>query len=489
MSGAGGASAEPGPASFRHRGVVEGFYGTPWCHEDRLNVIERIGAWGMNRYVHAPKDDPLHRERWREPYPADARREFRELVECGERAGVCVGFALSPGLSIHYASRTDREALRAKLQAFRELGARFLALAFDDVPSALVHDDDRRSFPDLAAAHLAMAAEAQEAIGDATLWVVPTDYLGTESTRYLETLGGGLDPRVEVGWTGRTVLSPTIDAAEARKRAAALRRPLLLWDNTPASDGPMRNMLHLNAYQGRGADLGEHLSGALLNPMEHAHASGVTLRTAARYLADPARYDAERAFAEATRELGSGAPQAFDLFARAHRFSPLSPDDRDAELEAGLDDLREATGGGGDATPALARLREALARRSKVADELRRGLDDRRLLAEIEPWIESHACETRRITAAVEFLTTFFEAGRAVDRMFAFFGLEARLSREPLSSKSSYGPRRVLYPQLASMRDEHMALAAGPTLLRDRCLADAFVALAEDVALEGLRDR
>ena len=45
-------------AHFEHRGVVEGFYGEPFRHADRLWLIERLGDWGMNRYVYAPKDDP-----------------------------------------------------------------------------------------------------------------------------------------------------------------------------------------------------------------------------------------------------------------------------------------------------------------------------------------------------------------------------------------------------------------------------------------------
>ena len=87
---------------FAHRGIVEGFYGTPWSHDDRMWWVDRLGDWGMNRYVHAPKDDPYHRDRWREPYPAQAQREFRELIERGRQRGVDVGFAFSPGLSIEY---------------------------------------------------------------------------------------------------------------------------------------------------------------------------------------------------------------------------------------------------------------------------------------------------------------------------------------------------------------------------------------------------
>ena len=110
---------------FEHRGVVEGFYGPAFDPIDRLWLVEAMGRWGMNRYLHAPKDDPRHRERWREPYPSDDLAHFRQLVECGERGGVSVGFAISPGLSIRYSSSQDIAQLVEKLRAFQDLGVRF----------------------------------------------------------------------------------------------------------------------------------------------------------------------------------------------------------------------------------------------------------------------------------------------------------------------------------------------------------------------------
>jgi hyaluronoglucosaminidase len=37
--------------SFAVRGVVEGFYGTPWTHEARRSVISFLARRGMNAYV------------------------------------------------------------------------------------------------------------------------------------------------------------------------------------------------------------------------------------------------------------------------------------------------------------------------------------------------------------------------------------------------------------------------------------------------------
>jgi hyaluronoglucosaminidase len=350
-----------------------------------------------------------------------------------------------------------------------------------------VHEEDRRTFRSLAEAHVTLSHDLRERLGDdVTLWLVPTDYLGVEPTPYLEELGEGLDPAVEVAWTGRTVVSPTIPADEAARRSKTLRRPLLLWDNIPASDGCMRPMLHLAPYGGREPGLAEYASGVLLNPMEHAHASGVAVRTAARFLSDPKGYDPEQAWEEALAEIGEGAPEAFRTFAEAHRFHPSWPDDRDRELEEGLLSLRSRLERGGDVSDLLTVLRRQVAARLECAGELREGLRDAELRREIDPWIESHARETRQIQAALDGLDRVLSGPTPSDRCLGFIGFGFRINLEPALVAQSYGPRRVLYPQLNSMKDDEMALGSDPALFRDRCLADAFVEFFEDVALERL---
>ena len=160
---------------FEYRGVVEGFYGPPWTHADRLWVLEQLGLLGMNTYVYAPKHDALHRARWREAYSAQALRRFAKLVEVGARRGVRAGFAPSPGLEIRYSDPTDRARLASKLGAFCTLGARFLSLALDDVPTDLQHASDRAAFHSLAAAQISLANELRASLpDDALLWFVPT---------------------------------------------------------------------------------------------------------------------------------------------------------------------------------------------------------------------------------------------------------------------------------------------------------------------------
>ena len=54
----------------RFRGVVEGFYGTPWSHQARLRHLKFYGENKMNTYIYGPKDDPYHSSpNWRMRYP------------------------------------------------------------------------------------------------------------------------------------------------------------------------------------------------------------------------------------------------------------------------------------------------------------------------------------------------------------------------------------------------------------------------------------
>ncbi|MCP5065339.1 MAG: hypothetical protein GY946_02130 [bacterium] len=462
------------PSTFRHRGLVEGYYGPPTSHAERKVWLERLGSWGMNRYVVAAKDDPFQRARWRDPYPEREQAEIRELVEVGEAHSVDVGMALSPGLSVRYASPDDRRALVDKFQSLRGLGVRFLSLQLDDVPSRLVDPKDVATFDSLAGAQVALMHELAEAVPDVCWWLVPTEYQGSTATPYLETLGRELDTRIEVGWTGPSVLSPTIPAVDAEARAATLRRPLLVWDNIPVADGPMRVLLHQGPYTGREPALVTHLSGVLLNPMEHARASALAVRTAAAWLDDPERYEPEAAWQAALRELGAGAPAAYQLFAEAHRWCIGCPDERDRELEAAFDRLRSDPA----APTSRANLRNHLEARLGVADALRSNLADRALLTELDPWIDAHHTETRRMLAALDLLDALAGPAPAMAWCQAFIRFEGRLTRLPPTHLASYGPSRAFVPQLTSMRDEEAGFE--PTsLTRDQNLAEEIVRFAE----------
>ena len=81
----GAAQAE---SPFAWRGTIEGMYGPPWDHAQRMRVLAFLGDHGMNAYVHAPKDDLYQRTQWRDPYPAAQQAEFDREVAFARSRGV-----------------------------------------------------------------------------------------------------------------------------------------------------------------------------------------------------------------------------------------------------------------------------------------------------------------------------------------------------------------------------------------------------------------
>ena len=268
-------------------------------------MLRFMGRVGMNVYFYGPKDDPFHRERWRDPYPAEQIARVGELARVGRENGVDVWFAVSPGLSMTYSDTSDYRALLAKLDAVAAVGVRHLALFVDDVPETLIHDADRRRFSSLAAAHafvINSLARDLDARGLA-LAVVQTTYTNSFGSKdYLRELGSLVAPGIPLAWTGIDVVAPEMTAAQARDWGAMLQRPPLVWDNYPVNDFA-RWRLFLGPLRSRSSDLAGAVAGFVANPMNEAHASMLPLYTVADYLKNPAGYNPDSSIAQAMTAL------------------------------------------------------------------------------------------------------------------------------------------------------------------------------------------
>jgi hypothetical protein len=141
-------------ARFDLFGIVEGFYGLIWTHEDRLDMLRFMGRVGMTSYIYAPKEDPHLRGHWRDPYPKDQLTQFKELLEAAGEHGIDFHYALSPGARIAYSDAADYEALLGKIAHMSDVGVKRFALFFDDMPTWLEAEADRSRFGDLASAHI-----------------------------------------------------------------------------------------------------------------------------------------------------------------------------------------------------------------------------------------------------------------------------------------------------------------------------------------------
>ncbi len=375
---------------FAVRGVLEGFYGNPWTHEQRLELLGFMASRGMNTFVYAPKDDPRMRRDWRSAYVGPDLRRLNELVNRSRAAGIELMFCVSPGLTMRYSDEEDLEALCDKLGAVEQLGVTSFGLLFDDIPADLQHLEDREAFDTLADAHVAVANQVYERLERGTrLTVCPTVYSGGGTESYLATLGAGLEPGIDVFWTGRSMCSPTLDVRDAATFERTARRPATYWDNYPVNDVSMRFELHIGPYRGRDPHLFRHAFGVVANGMELFEASKIPIATIADYLMAPETYDAEKSWRRAIRDVAGDADlEAFALFADNVRSSCLAAEDAPA-LVAALQTFAFRTDQGDGAT-AAADLALFADRYVAAAEHLLRGpVENRALIDECRPWIEA----------------------------------------------------------------------------------------------------
>jgi hyaluronoglucosaminidase len=312
-------------------GVIEGFYGPPWTHEERLDLIRFCGAHELDTWVHAPKDDPYHRERWREPYPERELAQLAEVVRAADSHGVEFVYAIAPGLSIRAGDESELDALDAKREHLQQAGVRTFQLIWDDI--------ERQAVPFEAQAEI-----ANRFAGGEPLVVCPMGYAGTGDSEYRQAFAPRLDSQIVLHWTGPEVVSIGITREELD---LAVRRfgghELLLWDNYPVNDWGSET-LFLGPLRGRDPRLAERLHGIVANGMVQCVPSKLALATVADWARDPFAYDPLESFARALREHGEEVLEALRRLAPARADGVKPPDDMEALVEALAFGVDAATG-------------------------------------------------------------------------------------------------------------------------------------------------
>jgi hypothetical protein len=393
----------------------------------------------MTHYVYAPKDDPKHRDRWREPYDDVELAGFEGLVADGSLE---VGFAISPGLSIDYSDGHDRRALLHKCEQLLDRGVRLVCLALDDIP-----------FRDgLGEQHAELTRWLLDEVADrATLLLVPTEYVGSHRTPYLDALAAGVPTDVPIGWTGDAVVNDEITEADARARADALGgRAPLLWDNHPVNDGPMGDQLFIGPLRGRDLALLDSLSGYLANVGLQARACTLPLASIAAWLRHA---DAQVAWEHEADALG------WRVFAEA--CDGAVP----RRLVAGLTD--------GTVEPSAVREWFLAA-----VDVSAPGLDD-----ECAPWLEQVRYEARVAIRALDLLEASGSSGER-DAVGPPLALLVRWKRLQSATVQVMGPRMGIRPGIGQAADGSWRVLRS-SLVTGVNAVDALCALAFERATSG----
>ena len=312
------------------RGVVEGFYGTPWTVEDRADIIDFCRKNNLNAYIYAPKDDPYHRDKWRKPYPADKLAELMSLVAAAQASNVRFIFAVSPGLDLNYKgakAEEDFNAMIRKLDAMYRIGVRNFAIFFDDLKDAKGnhHEDGKAQAEFLNRVQKNLRSRYNDV---APLITVPTEYFyddmvkGDKVKPYTRDFAENLDPRSVVLYSGRGFVCDGITDSELAKVNKIFGREVGVWWNYPVNDYSLTPDGNRNVKLALGAIEklpSANMTAIFFNPMGQVQMSKIALATGAIYSNNPAIYNAEQALEKVIdAQFGRLAP-AMKIFAEHSR--------------------------------------------------------------------------------------------------------------------------------------------------------------------------
>ena len=234
-----------------NKGYIEGFYGRLMSLQDRTLILNKLSELSMDFYIYGPKEDPFHRSSWSSIYPEDKAEDLQKFKEVGEKLGIKTYMALSPLISPKDNLKEGIKSIDKKIKQFKDIGFKDFAIFFDDV------DFERNEI--LAKTHSDILNSVSDSINQDnqdSLIFCPTVYCNRfakgelKDSPYLKALSKEVPETIPMLWTGKEVVSETINDVDILSLKQVIKNPIIIWDNYYANDYCPRK-LFIGDYQGR----------------------------------------------------------------------------------------------------------------------------------------------------------------------------------------------------------------------------------------------
>ena len=285
------------------KGIIEGFYGIPWTFDERKSMINFLAEIGMDQYIYAPKDDPYHNKKWREPYPAEEIAKIKVLADLSDEKGIEFTWAIHPGQNPFDFDYFDEEIdkIFAKYRQLMGVGVKSFGLCLDDIDKKLAFE--KRSYHMKLIRDLADFVEKET--GNYLYFVHPwyndawIDEKGFEYEGLLKDI-----KNANLMWTGSQVVDPINHRSNEEFCGRTGKKPYI-WFNWPVNDyKPDEIFLEIfEFYDSRDINF----DGFYLNPMNQAEASKIAIYQANEYLKNQKKYNPEESFRKSVQDLEPGA--------------------------------------------------------------------------------------------------------------------------------------------------------------------------------------
>ncbi|GAA0066399.1 hypothetical protein UT300002_11810 [Clostridium perfringens] len=386
------------------RGFIEGFYGVPWSHEDRMNLMKDTSEYKMNTYIYAPKDDPYHRLNWKDLYPEKEAKQIAELAKAGAENNFNFCWTIHPGATLQFTDE-DFEALIKKFEQLYDLGVRQFGVLFDDT------DDWSRG--QMQAEWInKIDTEFVKAKGDvAPMIVISARYnsaWGPNMDRYFKPFMQTLHDDIQVMWTGHATMSNVSkEVFEWPKVQTGVDKDVAVWWNYPVNDYCDSRIL-MAPLHNLNQDL-DNVSGFFSNPMNQAEASKVALYSIADYTWNTDSFDYMKSWETSIEKFVPEVKEEFMRFASNTCYlkddgGSSGPFEYDESwyLSEKIDALKEAMKNGQSAVKPAKDLLEEFKLIVSDYENITSKVTNKNLLDEIEQHLNAYKALGEAGTAAME---------------------------------------------------------------------------------------
>ncbi len=411
-------------ADLKMRGFIEGYYGIPWTNENRMELMRFGGDLKMTSYVFAPKDDPYHKDKWREPYPEDELARLKEMVAVGNATKCRFVWTAHPFMG---ASKFDPNRKEEEIQAminkfehlYKDAGVRQFGVLGDDVG-----DLDREIVVEM----MQRVGEWAKSKGDVyDVVFCPQGYNASWAKDYseLNQYDAGFPENVQIFWTGQAVCKPinqeTLTTFRTQNAQGKTRRAPLFWLNWPVNDINHSRMLMGDGSSMLSTDINVNdIYGAVTNPMQESEPSKVAIFQVADYGWNVASFDGNQTWRDSFKYIEPYA--ADELYTLAKHMSNPEPNGHglvmpeSVELAPKLRALKEALTAGNATTQQIDEMIVEFQTIIAACDGFQSKSQNEEMKKDLEPYVNS----LRDLSEAV---VNFLQAKKALDaedKMAAF---------------------------------------------------------------------
>lgn len=328
--------------SFKYRGIIEGYYGTPWSYENRRDLPAFMDKHRLNVYMYAPKSDPYHRVKWDELYPEEELSKLLELKNSLEERNIDFYYCISPGYTkgggrvFQYVNDEDFEILFRKLDQVINEGVNKFGLLLDDIDYQLKGDNLKKfKRPGIAHAYICNKVYdyLNEKVHELEFVMCPTEYHQIGYSEYREDLKNLLNDDIKVFWTGDNVCAEVITDEQVSITKEAFGKDLFIWDNFPVSDFTYGVRQYIGPLINRTVSLSNYASGYIINPMNLYEISKIAMITQSHYAWNSSKYDANKSFEIALRSFGEEFYKVCRAYVNYNLPSVLTHGNLDVEMD------------------------------------------------------------------------------------------------------------------------------------------------------------